>query len=244
MRLRNALVERYLPFAHNLAKLCFRTTPDCVSLDDLKAAAMPGLIEAVERFEPARGLKFETFAYWRVRGSIADALRVDDSVSRLTRIEIGELEEARERARQKCGGEPTAGELAAALGISETALAERERAARAARAIPIDATSEKEYEGRVYEDAKTQHADPREPSPETSTQHRDLLQLVLRDCRKAERLLLILYYYEELTMQEIGKTLGLSESRVSQMHAALLKRLRGRLAGRESEFTESEPGAR
>jgi RNA polymerase sigma factor for flagellar operon FliA len=232
---RNMLTEHYLPLVKYTADRLYSKLPDEVDLDDLISAGCDGLRDAIENFDRDRGVKFETYCTTRVRGAILDALRNTDWVPRLVRARANQLNEARYRLQAQLGRAPTDHELAAFLDLSE---AEYEKLVRDAHAVGIvslqrnfpDQDSAREMrEGDVV-------ADPRVESPSLSVHEEEVRQLITKGMSKNERLILILYYYEGMTMKEIGATLGLSESRVSQMHTAILERLRQVLGGREGDF--------
>lgn len=238
---RNALIEQYLPLVKSTARRVRFRLASGMALDDLIDDGLFGLIDAIEAFDPDRGLRFATFAFWRIRGAMIDGVRDLDPLARLARAQVSRLQKARERVA--CRGPATAADVAAELGISETRLAALEAEGKRARHVSIDLIRQHRDGDRLHEISRDE-VDEREPPPSRRTQRSDLFRLVLRGCNRSERLILILYYYEDLTFKEIGATLGLSESRISQMHTQLVKRLRRALDGRQSEFTGSEPGAR
>jgi RNA polymerase sigma factor for flagellar operon FliA len=236
---RNQLSEHYLPLVKYTADRLCSKLPDEVDIDDLVSAGCDGLRDAIENFDPGRGVKFETYCTTRIRGAVLDALRNTDWVPRLVRARANQLNDARRRLQARLGRTPTDHELASYMGLSE---AEYEKLVRDAHAVGMvslqrnfpDQDSAREMrEGDVV-------SDPRTESPARAVHENEVRDLITRGMSKNERLILILYYYEGMTMKEIGATLALSESRVSQMHTAIITRLRQTLDGREGDFVAPE----
>ncbi len=233
--LRNKLIEYYLPLVRYNAERVWAKLPEGVDLNDLISAGVFGLIDAIEAFDLERGVKFETYCVPRIRGAMLDELRTMDWVPRLVRSKASKLEAARKQVEAKLGRPPTDSELAEALNLS---LEEFEKLKNEANAVNLISLNKKWYETDSYKDVREIDIleDAKGEDPTRSLQKRDLMKLVTKGLNRNERLILILYYYEELTMKEIGQTLGLSESRVSQMHSSIVNRLRQQLKQRRPEF--------
>lgn len=199
--------------------------PAEVDADDLRQAATIALMDAIERFDPALGNKFETFCGLRLRGGIVDSLRRLDWVPRLVRVRSARVERARQRFGAEHGRAPTTGETAALLGCPVNVAAEFERDAVPPSLVSLDRPCAGTQGGRGLRELDL-IADERADAPMTLAARRDLLRRIGRGFSRAERLVLALYYYDGLTMREIGEVLELSESRVSQMHTSIIKRLR------------------
>ncbi|MFG0333318.1 MAG: FliA/WhiG family RNA polymerase sigma factor [Maioricimonas sp. JB049] len=233
--LRNRLIEQYFPLVRFNAERVWAKLPDGVDLNDLISAGVFGLMDAIEAFDLARGVKFETYCVPRIRGAMLDELRTMDWVPRLVRSKASKLEAARKELEAKVGRPPTDIELAAKLELSAE---EFEKLKSEANAVNLVSLNKKWYETDSYKDVREIDIieDTKGEDPTRGIQKRDLMRLVTRGLNRNERLIIILYYYEELTMKEIGQTLGLSESRVSQMHSSIVARLKDQLRRRRPEF--------
>ncbi len=233
--LRNRLVERYLPLVKYNAERIWQRLPEGVDLDDLISAGVFGLMDAIDAFDLTRGVKFETYCVPRIRGAMLDELRTMDWVPRLVRSKATKMEEARKALEARHGRPPTDVELAEQLGIP---MEEFEKMAADANAVGLISLNKKWYETDSYKDVREIDIleDKKGEDPTRRLQRKDLMRMVTRGLNRNERLIIILYYYEELTMKEIGATLDLSESRVSQMHSAIIQRLQTQLSTRRPEF--------
>ena len=233
--LRNALVENYLHLVRYNAERIWSRLPDGVELDDLRSAGVFGLMDAIDAFDLSRGVKFETYCVPRIRGAILDELRTLDWVPRLVRSKASKLAEATSKLETKLGRHPTDRELAEHMEISVPELEKMKQDANAVNVISLD---KKWYETDSYKDVREIDIleDKKGEDPTRRIQKKDLMRLVTKGLNRNERLIIILYYYEELTMREIGATLDLSESRVSQMHSSIMERLQEQLRRRRPEF--------
>jgi len=233
--LRNRLVEIYLPLVKYNGERIWARLPEGVELDDLISAGVFGLMDAIDAFDLSRGVKFETYCVPRIRGAMLDELRTMDWVPRLVRSKASKLNDAMKTLEARLGRQPTEGELAQELGIS---VAELEKMMLDANAVNLISLNKKWYETDSYKDVREIDIleDKKGEDPTRRIQKNDLMRLVTKGLNRNERLIIILYYYEELTMKEIGSTLDLSESRVSQMHSSIVQRLQGQLARRRPEF--------
>ena len=233
--LRNALIERYLPLVQIHAKQVSNRLPDEVELDDLVSAGFFGLKDAIEAFDMNRGVRFETYCAPRIRGAMLDELRNMDWVPRLVRSRARKLMEANKTLSDKFGRQPTHEELAEHLNLSAS---EFERMMTDANAVTTVSLNKKWFETDGSKDISEMDLveDQRGEDPTSRIQKTDLMRLVTKGLTRNERLIIILYYYEEMTMKEVGATLELSESRVSQMHSDIVKRLGSQLEKRRPEF--------
>jgi RNA polymerase sigma factor for flagellar operon FliA len=233
--LRNRLVEIYLPLVKYNGERIWARLPEGVELDDLISAGVFGLMDAIDAFDLSRGVKFETYCVPRIRGAMLDELRTMDWVPRLVRSKASKLNEAVKNLEARLGRQPAEQELAAELQIS---VQELEKMMLDANAVNLISLNKKWYETDSYKDVREIDIleDKKGEDPTRRIQKNDLMRLVTRGLNRNERLIIILYYYEELTMKEIGATLDLSESRVSQMHSSIVQRLQGQLSRRRPEF--------
>ncbi len=233
--LRNRLVETYLPLVKYNGERIWARLPDGVELDDLISAGVFGLMDAIDAFDLSRGVKFETYCVPRIRGAMLDELRTMDWVPRLVRSKASKLNEAMKNLEARLGRSPNEIELSEELGIS---VPELEKMILDANAVNLISLNKKWYETDSYKDVREIDIleDKKGEDPTRRVQKNDLMRLVTKGLNRNERLIIILYYYEELTMKEIGATLDLSESRVSQMHSSIVQRLQDQLNRRRPEF--------
>ncbi|MFB3890488.1 MAG: FliA/WhiG family RNA polymerase sigma factor [Phycisphaerae bacterium] len=232
---RNQLLEHYLPIVKYTAERLHTKLPDEVEVDDLMSAGIFGLMDAVNAFDHQRGVKFETYCAPRIRGAILDELRSMDWVPRLVRSRAHKLSEAMRMLEAHLGRKPNEKELAAEMGLP---MKEFHKLKRDAHATGVVSLNRKWYETDSHKDVREIDVleDKRSDDPFRAAQRRDVKELVTRGLSRAERLIILLYYFEEMTMKEIGETLALSESRVSQMHSAILERLHRQLDSRQKEL--------
>jgi len=232
---RNRLVERYMPLVRYNGERIWQRLPDGVELDDLISAGIFGLMDAIDAFDLDRGVKFETYCVPRIRGAMLDELRTMDWVPRLVRSKASKLNEARKKLETKHGRPPTIVELATHMEIT---VAECEKMQSDANAVGLVSLNKKWYETDSYKDVREIDIleDQKGEDPTIRVQKNDLMRLVTKGLNRNERLIIILYYYEELTMKQIGATLDSSESRVSQMHSSIVSRLQSQLGQRRIEF--------
>ncbi|MBN1553230.1 MAG: FliA/WhiG family RNA polymerase sigma factor [Phycisphaerae bacterium] len=232
---RNRLLEHYLPIVKYTAERLHTKLPDEVDVDDLISSGIFGLMDAVKAFDVSRGVKFETYCAQRIRGAILDELRSLDWVPRLVRSRAGKLNSATLTLEAELGRKPDEKELAKAMRLSMKEFRKLKRDANATNFVSL---SRKMFETDSNKDVRELDVieDPTSEDPVRAAQRRDLKELITRGLSRAERLIVILYYFEEMTMKEIGETLDLSESRVSQMHSAIMERLKAQMEKRQKEL--------
>ena len=235
-RFRYLLMEYYRPLVKCCAERLHNKLPDKVELDDLISAGIYGLMDAIDAFDPSRGVKFETYCSPRIRGSILDELRSMDWVPRLVRARAHQLSKATHSLEIQLGRKPTEKEIANEL---EVGMEEFDRLQRDASAVSLVSLTNQYSDGDSDKDIREIDVikDERSKSPVIEAQKRDLKKLLTKGLTRAERLIIVLYYYEEMTMKEIGATLDLSESRVSQMHSSIIARLKAQMNTRKKEFS-------
>src|SRR5512146_2035369 len=224
----NQRVVAGLPFVEALARRLAASMPHSIDIGDLVQDGVLGLMDAANRFDEARGIKFETFAERRVRGAMIDALR-REAWPRGVRRARRELEAAREALRRELGYEPSLADLAARVGSDE------KRPGRTiVRINTIESTSPISAGEHVSETSLPAVLVPSEPeSPDVAyakTETRERVRRAIASLPKRERRLITLYYFGDVTMKQIGAELGVNESRVSQLHARAVQRLRQSLA--------------
>lgn len=213
-----------LPFVEALARRMAASMPNSIDIGDLVQDGVLGLIDAAHRFDEARGIKFETFAERRVRGAMIDALR-KDAWPRGVRRQRRELDAAREALRRELGHEPSMADLAARVGSDEKRLSRT-----IVRINTIEATSPLASGEHLDESNLPTVLVPSEPdAPDSAyekSETRSRVRTAINGLPPREQKVISLYYYAEATMKEIGAEIGVNESRVSQLHARAIKRLR------------------
>ncbi len=235
--MRNVLMVNYLPLVKYNAERIHAKLPDEVDVDDLMSAGTFGLIDAIDAFDLTRGVKFETYCAPRIRGAILDELRAMDWVPRLVRSRSSQVDAARKSLEKESGHKPSEEEIAKRMKLPRQ---EYEKIRKDAGAVNVHSLSHKRYETDSSKDVREIDVleDSRQVNPLSAVQRRDLKDLITKGLSRAERLIVVLYYYEQMTMKEIGVTLDLSESRVSQMHSSILARLKAQLQHRSKELEE------
>src|SRR5687767_924287 len=217
-------VAATLPFVEQLARRVAATMPHSIDIGDLVQDGVIGLIDAAHRFDEARGIKFETFAERRVRGAMIDALR-RDAWPRGVRRQRRELDAAREALRLELGHEPSLADLAARVGSDEKRLSRT-----IVRINTIESTSPLATGEHFDESSLPPALVPSEPeSPDRAyekAETRDRVRAAIASLPWREQKVIGLYYYGEVTMKEIGAEIGVNESRVSQLHARAIRRMR------------------
>ena len=233
--IRNFLMEKFLPLVRYNAERIYTRLPDEVDIEDLMSAGLFGLMDAIDAFELERNVKFETYCAPRIRGAILDELRAMDWVPRLVRHRTAKVEGARQKFEMANGRPPTDGELASFLQLPGE---EFDKVKRDGSAVSTHSITRKFASGDGGRELREIDVvrDDGEDSPVKEIQRRDLKDLITKGLSRAERLIVILYYYEGMTMKEIGSTLDLSESRVSQMHSSILARLKAQMQHRSREL--------
>jgi len=223
----NRRIVTGLPFVEALARRMSASMPNSIYVGDLVQDGVIGLIDAAHRFDEDRGIKFETFAERRVRGAMIDALR-RDAWPRGVRRQRRELDAAREALRRELGHEPSLADLAARVGSDEKRLSRT-----IVRINTIESTSPLATGEHVDETSLPPALVPSEPdAPDTAYEKlemRDRIRAAIASLPWRERKVIGLYYYAEVTMKQIGAEIGVNESRVSQLHARAIRRLRDAL---------------
>jgi RNA polymerase sigma factor FliA len=212
--LRNRLVLQYAPLVKYVAGRVRSGLPQTVDPADLVSEGIFGLMDAIEKFDLGRGLEFQTYAVPRIKGAMIDSLRAQDWVPRSVRDKIRAIEKAQAALQARLDRAPTEAEVAAELGISAHAL--RDLYAK------VSFTSVSATEDLVVVDDA--------PAPGEAMEDdavRALLLRHVRELRERDQVIVALYYYEGFTLAEIGRVLGVTESRVSQLHTRAVLALRG-----------------
>ena len=228
---RNEMILEYLPLVKFIASRIASRLPSHIEVCDLVNSGIIGLIDAIEKFDASRKIKFKTYAEFRVKGAILDELRSLDWVPRSTRQKASRLERAYAELEQKLGRSASDAEMMKFLKISAAEFDVLVREARGVALISLDeiqSDNDENFERNLLEYL----ADPEGLSPAQIMNLDQIYHIVaetIDQLPEKERLVISLYYYEELTMKEIGEILSITESRVSQIHTKAILRLRGRL---------------
>ena len=234
--IRDRLILTYAPLVKYVAGRLGSGLPAHVDDDDLISYGLLGLIGAIERYDPDRDVKFETYAIARIKGAIIDELRAMDWVPRSVRARAREIERAIADLERKLMRAPTDEEIANAVGLTEDelndSLTEISRSSIAALDELWTISSGGGGGDQVaLIDTIEDTTGPEPQSALAQTELREALSEAIARLPEREKLVVTLYYYEELTLREIGEVLGVTESRVSQLHTKAILRLKARLAG-------------
>lgn len=222
---RNSVIEQYLPLVRRQAFSLKVRLPSGVDVEDLIQAGVEGLLSCVDRFDTESGVAFSTFAHQRIRGAMIDELRSRDWLPRSVRRSGRELEATLRRLEQELGRPPEEREMAAAL---EMSLADYQQ-------LLLDTNNGLvlSYDDVLTDTPTLETSDEEIPEPEAQVSADQLKQRLMEAIEalpEREKLVMTLYYQEELNLKEIGAVLDVTESRVSQLHSQAIKRIRARLA--------------
>lgn len=225
---RQMLLNKYLPLVRTVAARMAMGFPRSVELSDLVNTGVIGLIEAFGNFDPARGVKFETYAVPRIRGAILDELRALDWVPRSTRAKSREIDKAMTQLENQLGRPPEIPELAKYLKISEEELHLAIDDVSSTNMISLDEVIYREDDNRQVPRIETvkDHLGHSILGEIEKGELRSFLVVAMDRLTDQEKLVIALYYYEELTLKEIGEVMTISESRVSQIHTRAVMKLR------------------
>ena len=226
--LRQKLLSEYLGLVKNVAGRLAMGFPKYVELDDLVSTGVIGLIEAAKNFDPDRGVKFETFAVPRIRGAILDELRALDWVPRSTRAKSRSLERATSRLENRLGRFPNTVELAEELKVSPDEVHSTIGEVSSTSILSLDELICREDDNRQVPRIETVEGLHHEGILDEieKGELKEYLLEAMGFISEQERLVVALYYYEELTLKEIGEVMQISESRVSQIHTKAIQRMR------------------
>ncbi len=223
------LLLEQLPQVRYIARRIHDRLPSHILYDDLVQAGILGLIEALHKFDPAKNVELKTYAKHRIQGAILDSLRDLDWSPRPLRKKARQLEQAHQRLRARYGRPATEPELAIELGLE---LKELQRLLGDLRGLDLGSLHDEFSESGQEREAFAVSNQKPDQEPYTQCLEGELRQLLgraLNELQPRERQVLSLYYFEELTMKEVGAVLGVGEARVSQIHSAALVRLRARM---------------
>jgi len=226
---REQLVQRFLPLVKRIAYHLMARLPSSVQLDDLVQNGLLGLLDAIERFEEGFGAQFETYATQRIRGAMLDGLRENDWMPRQLRREMRRVEAAISQLEQSAGRPPSEQELADNLGMSLPEYQKVLLEARGHQLIYFEDFNSDDDEGFLDRHLTEESVDPARMLEEKAM--RTGLVAAIERLPEREKLMMALYYEEELNLKEIGEVLGVTESRVCQLHSQAIARLRSEMMG-------------
>jgi RNA polymerase sigma factor for flagellar operon FliA len=228
VEIRNQLAEYYLPLVRIVGGRLAISLPPHLDKDDLLSSGFFGLLDAIDRFDISRNIKFETYAGVRIRGAMIDYLRSKDWIPVTMRQKIRKYEQTVYRLENELGRSATDKEIAAALEISVDELQVLIGQCNAATVIPLE-----EY---LQTDSAESAADNNPADAMEFLELKDMLAKAIDRLAEKERTVISLYYYEELTLKEISLILHLSEARISQLHTKAVMKMRNYLARNKSNF--------
>jgi RNA polymerase sigma factor for flagellar operon FliA len=225
---RDQLITEYLPYVKRIVQRLAVHLPSTVDIDDLMNVGVIGLIQAVDRYDPRRDNKFMTYAIFRIKGAVLSELRARDFLSRSNRRKIRELESAYLRLEQKLGREADDQEIAQELGVD----LEQVYRTKQMSSISFISLEELGVSSRDEKEKLLSYLINNEDDALSMTKLKELKEAMaqaIKQLPEKERLVISLYYLDELTMKETGKVLGITESRVSQIHSQAILHLRTKL---------------
>jgi|3_EtaG_2_1085321.scaffolds.fasta_scaffold00221_13 RNA polymerase sigma factor for flagellar operon FliA len=238
---KNKLVEHYFTFVNKIATTLSRKLNGHVSQPELASHGVDGLYKAIENFDVTRGNKFETYAYIRIRGAMLDGLRKEDWVPRSVRIRENSIQKEQDKLQNASGEKASRSDALKELGINELDYNKHPEKFRARSIFSIESCSNPDIDNNDNKKDFNEYLEShKNSSPDSRIVRMEFLnKLIGRRFTKLEKNIVYLYYYEELTMKEIAKQLKISESRISQIHQSVLKRLKTRIKINPNYFSDN-----
>lgn len=229
---RETMVTDFLPVIKYMAMRLSMRVSSGLNVEDLMSAGMVGLLDALTKFDPSREIKFRTYAEFRIRGAMLDEIRAMDWVPRSLRERIGKIQHATNEWTKRKGHPPTEEELAESLGMETKEVDATLLQAKGAVVLSLDDLGSHEEDSHPILDALADHGQPSPLESLVSEDARRALVDAIERLPERQRLVLTLYYFEELTMKEIGVILHVTESRICQLHAQSMIKLKALLHNR------------
>lgn len=230
---RDKLIVQYIYLTRYVIGRVKVNLPPSFSYEDIASYGVEGLIDAIEKFSPNKGAKFETYALMRIRGSIIDRIRSSDWLPRTIRKKIKDVKLTAERLKQELGRAATTKEIADVMGLEKEKVEEI-----LASDTSVDSIYDKKGTGEDSVEIIDTIEDKNSARPEEEVEKKDAkreLEAALKKLPERERMLLVFYYHENMTLKEIGEAINVSESRVCQLHAQAIMKLRNILSTKRSE---------
>ena len=229
-KLRDQLIMDYAPLIRFVAQRIASRLPSNIDIDDLISAGVIGLMDAIEKYDPSRDNKFKTYAEFRIRGAILDELRSQDWVPRSVRDKAKRIERAYAELEQRYGRAVTDTEISDALGMELDDYHEMVAKVKAVTLLSVDDLSVPYQNERKSLLDLIESSNSRNPFAQLKSKSvRNLLMANIEELPEKQKLVLSLYYYEDLNLKEIGRILEVTESRVSQLHTQAVEKLRSKL---------------
>ncbi|MBS1132522.1 MAG: polymerase, sigma 28 subunit, SigD/FliA/WhiG [Proteobacteria bacterium] len=226
---REQLVQRFVPLVKRIAYHLMARLPPSVQFDDLVQNGMIGLLDAIDRFQEGFGAQFETYATQRIRGAMLDGLRENDWLPRNLRRELRRIETAINQLEHEHGRVPSEKELAEALGMSLADYQKTLQDARGHQLVYFDDLAGEGDEGFLERHFTDNAADPAAILEDKSV--KATLITAIGELPEREKMMMALYYEQDLNLREIGEVMGVTESRVCQLHTQAIARLRSQIVG-------------
>jgi RNA polymerase sigma factor FliA len=226
---KDQLISRYAPLVKRIAYHLMAKLPASVQVEDIIQNGMLGLLDAISRYEEGLGAQFETYAVQRIRGAMLDGLRENDWLPRSLRREMRRIEVAVHTLEQQHGRQPTERELAESLGMSLGEYQKMLQEARGYQLVYFEDFGEEEDDDFLERHMIGEAVDPLTLLEDQNM--RNVLVQAIEDLPEREKMVMGLYYEEDMNLREIGEVLGVSESRVCQLHSQAIARLRSRISG-------------
>ena len=223
-KLRDEIIVQYIYLTKYVIGRIKLNLPPNYAIEDITSFGVEGLIDSIERFSPEKGAHFETYAIMRIRGTIIDKIRSQDWLPRSTRKKIKDIKNATEMLRQELGRMPSTQEIAEAIGIEPDKIINI-----LAEDTSVGSLYDKRYAGEEGIELIDTIEDTNSISPLDKLEEKDVkneLQAALKKLPERERMVMVLYYHENMTLKEIGASIDVSESRVCQIHAQAIMKLR------------------
>ncbi len=234
------LVAKYVPLVKRIAYHLMAKLPASVEVDDLVQNGMIGLLDAIGRYEEGLGAQFETYAVQRVRGAMLDGLRENDWLPRGVRREMRRVESAIQRLEHEHGRQPSEQELAEALGLGLADYQKLLLEARGHQMVYLEDLADGDGDDFFERHASGPSLDPMKLLEEEGT--RKMLVNAIASLPEREKLMMALYYEQDLNLREIGEVLGVTESRVCQLHSQAIARLRAVVVGEGAPMVKARRG--
>lgn len=237
--IREFLIENFQHLVKSTAERMQEQLPGEVDVEDLMSVGLFGLMDAIDAFDPSRGVKFETYCMHRIREAIFHEQRAMDWRPQLGRARMSKLDRVCNVFEMESGRVPTDKELCDRLQVTGSELSEISRDSKSVNVVSLNRKWFEREASKDIREIDVIQDDPQDDSLAQRQKH-DLKLLITKGLSRAERLIVILYYYHDMTMEQIAVTLDLSESNVRQMHSSILVRLRAQMRYRDKEWPESQ----
>jgi len=228
---RDLLIVQYIYLTRYVVGRVKVALPPTFSIEDISSYGVEGLIDAIEKYSPNKGARFETYALMRIRGNIIDKIRSQDFLPRSARKKIKDVKQAQEHLKQKLGRQPTSSEIGGLLGLEKEKIDQ---------ILAEDTTITSLYDKKGSSDESIEIIDTIQDNrltPQEEMEEKDVkkeLEHALKRLPERERMIMVLYYHENMTLKEIGETIEISESRVCQLHAQSIMKLKNILSENRS----------